>query len=366
MARSSLIRFASFACLATWLSLGSCAAPTSSGPGTGGDGATAGSGGTSSAGTNGTAGTSGNAGRGGTSATAGTGGSSTAGTGGSATAGTGGTAAIRMDCKNQLLAKAGDMTSASKAYLNLGDMRLINNRWGSDELGCTGTTQRVFINSDKTFGWEFNRPVCGGAKAKPDYPEVEFGVAPFGPNSTLLTTPSCSTTTLLPKQIKDITSASVKVDSLAITLPKPTVWNIDFEMWLASADPTTTASPTVVAEIIVFWGWETGRWACDKTGTVTAGNNTYTLCHQSDDWSTGHWKFYQFNVQGGPFTSYSGTVDIKALTDFVVNTYGLSRDNWVTRFEVGSEIDDNTMGSVKVKNLTFSVNGTAKSIELQP
>src|SRR4029077_20712448 len=103
-----------------------------------------------------------------------------------------------------------------------------------------------------------------------------------------------------------------------------------------------------------------------KTGTVTAGNNTYNLCHQSDTWSNGQWRFYQFNVSNGPLTSYSGTGDAKALAQWVVSTYGLSQDLWVTRFEVGSEIDDSTAGSVKVKNLTFTVNGTAKSVELAP
>ena len=34
--------------------------------------------------------------------------------------------------------------------------------------------------------------------------------------------------------------------------------------------------------------------------------------------------------------------------------------------EVGSEIDDNTSGSVTVKNITFEVNGTSKTIELAP
>jgi len=397
MGNSSLIRFA---CLATLFSLASCAAPAGppSDPGTGGSstGGTTGTAGTSVAGTTGSAGstagttgtagsTSGTAGRGGTTGsagstagttgtagstagttgTAGRGGTTgTAGTGGTAAGGTGGSAPV-VDCKGQALAKVGDMTATSKAYLNMGDMRMINNRWGSDELGCAGTTQKVYINSDKTFGWDFNRPVCGGAKAKPDYPEVEFGVAPFGATSSLLTTPSCSTTSLLPKQIKDITIASVKVDTFQITLQKPTVWNIDFEMWLSQRNPVSDANPGVVAEIIVFWGWENGRWACDKSGTVTAGTNTYTLCHQSDDWSTGHWKFYQFNVQGGPLQSFSGTVDVLALTNWVVNTYGLSKDLWVTRLEVGSEIDDSTQGSVKMKNLTFNINGTAKSVELQ-
>ena len=54
------------------------------------------------------------------------------------------------------------------------------------------------------------------------------------------------------------------------------------------------------------------------------------------------------------------------LADWVVSNFGLSRDLWVTRYEIGSEIDDQTAGTVKIKNLTFSVNNTAKSIELQP
>ena len=252
-------------------------------------------------------------------------------------------------------------------------MRMINNRWGSDELGCTGTTQKVYINSDRTIGWDFNRPVCGGAKAKPDYPEVEFGVAPFGATSPLLTTPAFSTTTLLPKQIKDITQGSVRVDTMGITLSKPTIWNINFEMWLSQQNPLTTANPVVYAEIIVFWGWETGRWPCQAAElskpSFQAGSNTYQLCHQADVWGPAggqQWRFYQFNVTGNSLTNYSGTIDAKVLTDWVVNNFGLSRDLWVTRYEIGSEIDDNTAGTVKIKNLTFSVNNTAKSIELQP
>ncbi len=401
MAKSSLIRFTT--CFAALFGLAHCGSP-SGGTGTGGatstGGATAtggttstggatGSGGTTSTGgATATGGTTSTGGRGGTTSTGGaiaTGGTaSTGGRGGTtSTGGRGGTtstggatatggvtstggSAARVDCTGVPLAKPGDMTSTSRAYLNLGDIRLINNRWGSDELGCSGTTQRVFVNTDRTVGWEFNRPICGGAKAKPDYPELEFGVAPFGAGNVLLTSPACSSTTALPRQIKDITSGTAKVDGMTITLSKPTVWNMSFELWLSQRNPATDPNPGVFAEIIVFWGWETGRWACDQTGTVTAGNNTYQLCHQSDTWANGQWRFYQFNVQGGPLTSYSGTVDAKALIEWVVTRYNLSRDLWVTRFEVGSEIDDNTAGSVRVRNVTFEVNGTSKSIELAP
>lgn len=273
-----------------------------------------------------------------------------------------GSSGVRVDAEGVPLAKPGDESSTSRAYLNFGDLRLINNRWGSDELGCN-TMQRIFVNQDKTIGWEFKRPSCGGAKTKPDYPEIEFGVAPFGANSHLLTTPAFSSTSVLPKQIKEITSGSAKVDGLSISLSKPSAWNISFELWLSQRNPLTEADPGVFAEIIVFWGWEDGRWPCDKSGTVRAGSHSYRLCHQSDSWAAG-WRFYQFNVEGGPLRNYSDTVDAKALIDWVVEKFGISRDLWVTRFEIGSEIDDDTSGSVKLKNVTFEVNGTSKSVEL--
>jgi hypothetical protein len=36
---------------------------------------------------------------------------------------------------------------------------------------------------------------------------------------------------------------------------------------------------------------------------------------------------------------------------------------WLTRIEVGTEVDDNTSGTAKIKNLTFEVNGQNRSFE---
>jgi hypothetical protein len=260
------------------------------------------------------------------------------------------------------LAKPGDQKTGSREYLNLGDIRLLLNKWGSDELNCN-TSMRVFVNADKTFGWEFNRGGCGGNDQKPDYPEIEFGIHPFGANNSLATSPSFSSTSVLPLQIKDITSASVNIDSLNISLQNANSWNIDFEFWLSQKNPLTEADPGVYAELITFWGWENGRWPCDKSGTVTAGSKSYKLCHQDDNWADGKWRYFQFWVDGGPNTNFSGKVDVKALLDWLVNTRSYSKDLWVTRFEVGSEIDDNTSGKVTLKNITFEVNGTSKSVQ---
>jgi hypothetical protein len=272
-------------------------------------------------------------------------------------AGAGGGSVVDQD--NVPLAKPGDSKNGSREYLNLGDMRLIANKWGSDELGCN-TSLRVFVNTDKTFGWEFDRGACGGDKAKPDYPEIEFGIHPFGAGNSLATTPSFSSTSVLPIQIKDITSASVTLDSLNISIDRATTYNLNFEFWLSQRNPLTDANPGVHAELIAFFGWQ-DSWACDKSGNVQAGDKGFNLCHQDDAWAGGKWRYFQFRLNGGSSNSVSGKLDVKALIDWLVANAGYSRDLWVTRLEVGSEIDDNTAGRVTLKNITFEVNGTSKS-----
>jgi hypothetical protein len=271
----------------------------------------------------------------------------------------------------QALAKAGDSTTTSKKYLNLGDLRLINNRWGADALNCGGATYKVSVNSDKTFGYDFNRPTCGGAKADPDYPEVEFGVAPFGTGSSLLTSPACPSTTLLPIQLKNLTSATLNIDNFNSTYQNPGYYDTNFEFWISKNNPATSADGGVYAEIIMFMGWDGIRmtspkgWPCDKSGSVTSGSTGFTLCHQSDTWSNGQWRFFNFILGNGPQNSFNGKVDIKAFIDWVMSKYsGFTTDMWLTRIEIGTEVDDNTSGSAKFNNLTFEINGTSKSVEL--
>ena len=57
-------------------------------------------------------------------------------------------------------------------------------------------------------------------------------------------------------------------------------------------------------------------------------------------------------------------MDVKALLDFVRSKYsGFTDTMWLTRIEVGTEVDDNTSGTAKIKNLTFEVNGQSRSFE---
>jgi hypothetical protein len=255
-------------------------------------------------------------------------------------------------------------TTVSLEYFKMGDIRLINNDWGSRSLECN-TPYRVFIEKNGSFGWEFTRGQCGDANAAPDYPEVEFGIHPFGHIKDSVKSQDVSSTTLLPLQIKNINSASIKVDQMNIALQNATSWNICFEMWLTTSDPRTIDTGVCpYAEIMAFWGWQDGRWACDKSGNLNAGTNSYHLCHQVDDWACG-WRYVQFRVDNGPMRTYNGTLNVKSILDWVVSNLGMSRDLWVTRFEIGSEIGDNTSGKVTIKNLTFEVNGVSKSPEFR-
>ena len=57
-------------------------------------------------------------------------------------------------------------------------------------------------------------------------------------------------------------------------------------------------------------------------------------------------------------------MDVKALLDFVRSKYsGFTDTMWLTRIEVGTEVDDNTSGTAKIKNLTFEVNSQSRSFE---
>jgi hypothetical protein len=361
---------------------------TTGGSSSGTGGATGGTGGSTAGGTGGaTGGTGGSTGGtgGSTGGTGATGGSS-GGAGMSGSAGMGGAAGAStcaaMDMKGKPNWKPGDMTSTTKDYLRSCDVRLINNNWGASALGCGSDKNQysVFVNSDGSFGWNFNRGDCDtqNSNAKPDFPEIEFGVHPFGAGSSDATTPDFSSTTLLPIKMKDIKSASVTINNLNVQLQQSTSWDLTFELWVSQQDPLGS-NPGVYAELMTFWGWQNNRWpqSCPMSAnslcmpgagqtflpgdSISSGSKTYKLEVQADNWSDGKWRYFQFRAADGPSMSFSGKLDVKAITDYLVNSRGYSSDYYITRFEIGTEIDDMTQGKATVDSITFEVNGETRS-----
>ncbi len=279
-------------------------------------------------------------------------------------------------------ASPGESSNVNQDYLKLGEIRILNNNWGSEDLGCNDSMFEVFVDNDSSFGWNFSRPSCGGEGSKPDFPQVEFGVHPFGVfdgqgMNHLATSPSFSSTPLLPLQIQDIESASVTVNNLNINLQAAESWNITFEFWVSKENPLTAPDPVVYAELMTFWGWQSGRWpdapgedgstegGCCAGEQVSAGGKDYTLWVQRDQWADG-WRYFQFRDNAGPQQSFNGTVDVKPFLDYLLSKDGFAGTDWVTRLEVGSEIDDNTSGTVRMDGITFEVNGQSRSAMIAP
>src|SRR5690606_27542506 len=222
-----------------------------------------------------------------------------------------------VDQNGKANAAPGESTNAVQDYLRLGEIRILNNNWGSAERGCD-TQMSVFVNPDKSFGWDFNRGGCGGGGSQPDFPQIEFGIHPFGIGHELVTSPEFSSTTLLPLQIGAIETASVNVRNLATSPNAARSWHITYESWLSEEDPVNHPNPQVYAELMTFWGWQNGRWP-EETGAVGNGANdkvpsagrNYTLWVQNDSWADGKWRYFQFRDDSGPQGSFNGTLDVK-------------------------------------------------------
>ncbi len=280
-----------------------------------------------------------------------------------------------LDAGGKMNAARGESTDVPQDYLRLGEIRILNNNWGSEDLGCTApkSTMKVFVNDSGAFGWEFNRGDCASETdtSHPDFPQVEFGIHPFGIGSDLETSPPFSSTTVLPIQIKDIEIATITLANLRIALNGRDSWNTTMEFWLSERHPIDDPNPGVYAEIMAWWGWDAGRWPCDTNNdnqpdagpSVQAGQQ-YTLCHQNDNWASG-WRYFQFRAgdasDGNIREDFNGTIDLKPFLDYLMTQRNYSGELWLTRMEVGSEIDDNTSGTVTMDNITFQVNDQIRS-----
>lgn len=272
----------------------------------------------------------------------------------------------------------GETTDVVQDYLRLGEIRILNNNWGSHELGCDvanppKTTMDVYVDNEGSFGWHFNRGDCADASntSQPDFPQVEFGIHPFGLYNELVTSPNFSSTILLPRQLTDITSASVTVDQFTLALGgNQSSWNSAMEFWLSEGDPRSPSGEVQVhTEVMAWWGWNGNRWPCDEPYGTDGSNGSegqtvgaYTVCHQSDTWAGNQWRYYQFRA-GSSSTNFNGKIDVGAFLQYLQqkdsDTY--HGDLWLTRMEVGTEIDDMTEGTVKMRGITFEVNGVSKS-----
>ena len=326
--------------------------------GAGGNATTAGSAGVT-AGNGGTLSNGGTLGNGGTTGGVASGGA--AGAGG----GTGGGGMVPGETKPTVTAPAS--SKVPKDYFVLGEARLLNNNWGAQALGCNAPYE-IFVNADKSFGWKWDRNAtkCGGDKSKPDYPEVEFGMHPFGVSTQIITSPDYSSTTILPIQIKDVTTATVRIEGLSIVTTADAAWNMNFEMWFCEQHPATGTHTTAYGETMNWFGWSSDQYNWNGVlGSLEAGQS-YDLMHSDDHWPAGQaqqWKYRQYRLKSSS-KQFNGTVDVKKILTALTGQ-GWPSSLWIARFEVGTELDDGSAGTVTMKKVTFEVNGQHRATEVR-
>jgi hypothetical protein len=161
----------------------------------------------------------------------------------------------------------------------------------------------------------------------------------------------------------------VQIEDMKVDPTGDEYWNMNFEMWFTDQHPVTGNHMGAYAETMNWFGWDSEQysdWPDYGTKSLDAGA-TYTLGHADDAWPPGQspqWKYRQYRLQSST-RQYSGTVDVKKILDYMVNTEHWPNTLWISRFEVGTELDDGSAGTLTMKKVTFEVNGQKRATEIK-
>jgi chitinase len=233
------------------------------------------------------------------------------------------------------------------------NFRVLNNKWGTEEIGAQAE-QCIFVNQDGSYGWNWNRGDVGSGE-NPNFPQVEFGINPWGreqdPWEELP-----SSTDALPLQIRDIQSASMTLRTEGWVNGRH---NLTFETWLVDRDPRTGAEydgSSIVAELMAFFSWTADYWpeTPEASGSFSGSGPAFNFWVNTA-WD--EWQYFQARISSGALgTSVNTSLDIKAYLDWAVSQ-GYSQDLWVARFEVGNEIFPNSSGETTIREFTIELNG---------
>ena len=144
--------------------------------------------------------------------------------------------------------------------------------------------------------WELRR----ANHSNPDFPEVEFGVAPFGNSSSLLTSPAYSSTTLLPIQLSALNSASVTW----ITSRRPSRARATGTPTSSSGSARTTHEERQRRRLRRdhhLPGWNASRqtgstagWTCQTTGRRSPAGQLLRSATRATP-GPARWRFFNFN-----------------------------------------------------------------------
>lgn len=210
----------------------------------------------------------------------------------------------------------------------LGDT-IYNDVWGKG-----ATTQTLWVNSFSNWGVIANQPNTGGIKS---YPNCEKWIY---------------------KPINTITSCT---SSFNVTLPSSGAWEATYDIWYGNNTYE-----------IMLW--------MDYTGTSTGSGNVKPIASTYDangnavptftNQSIGGYTWNVFKGSNGANQVYSflnttktdaGTVDVKAISNWLVNQGWLASNEILREIQFGFEITSSYAGSRKAAGLNFTTNSYSVS-----
>jgi hypothetical protein len=194
-----------------------------------------------------------------------------------------------------------------------------SNAHAAEDAGITQPDLRTYIAADKSrFGWSWKANASfGNVQA---YPEVKCGRKPW-------TGPAGSTTPLLPRQLKDLSSLTA---DFGYRYDATGSGNAAFDLWLLSNKDGGPAE--IVGEVMV---WLDRRGSIQPAGTPNGGDANWDVWTSSG--GSPLWPYFAF-VSKVPRAA--GTADLRGMLNHLVSRGFFADTVWVASVEFGTEFID--------------------------
>ncbi len=234
-----------------------------------------------------------------------------------------------------------NMTNTSYGTATIGSRKVINNIWGATnkELKSGSVKSHVYVNSDGSFGWRWDRPDPGYNSDKyvyPIYPEVVIGATPADKSSTVKT---------FPIRYGDINSWKSKIQFEYPESPDG-LYNLAYDIYWMRGNKK---------EFNVMI-WIEGRYGgrSPPIGEVSDGVNTYIHYYRATG-DNSNWEWHAFILKDQENSS-THNIDIKALLDNAFSLDTIDKDWIIPGMEFGNEVWRGK-GEIKINRYDVEING---------
>ncbi|HEV7608351.1 MAG TPA: RICIN domain-containing protein [Steroidobacteraceae bacterium] len=236
-----------------------------------------------------------------------------------------------------LLAGAANAATCSGAFCTLDLNSTIwvnNNTWGQDA-SPAGWSESITTNSGSAWRTDFNWPSGANNNSVKAYPSAVLGWH-WGWHFQ---------NTGLPVQLsanRDVNSAYAYSVNFG-----GGVGNVAYDIWLHTQSNPNLENPS--DEIMIWVNATGGAGPISQQAVISnisIGGSTWNLHRGNIGWNV--WSFVRTSNSG------SGSINVKAFTDYLRSNQGMSASKYLTSVQFGSEIFRGT-GSLNVTNYTASV-----------